>query len=118
VIELTGSHPWTWMKDLWRRFHGLARPSGPTADGAEASLRELGNDPGRADRVEAGTRSGVGFAERSEAVALVRRRLCLPPERDDEVAQALGDRLRRDAGAWSAGPREQQIVTLWWDGTA
>lgn len=118
VIELTGSHPWAWMNDLWLRFHGLARPSGPTADGAEASLRELGIDPGRADRVDAGTRSGVGFAERGDAVALVRRRLCLPPERDDEVAQALGDRLRRDAGAWSAGPREQQIVTLWWDGTA
>jgi hypothetical protein len=48
-------------------------------------------------------------------VALVRRRLCLRPERDDEVVDALGPRLRERDGRWSAGPGDQTVATLWWD---
>ena len=45
-------------------------------------------------------------ARREDAVALVRRRLCLPAERDADVGAALGDRLVLDAdGDWSAGPK-------------
>jgi SAM-dependent methyltransferase len=116
VVELTATHPLAWMVDLWRRFHGLDRPSGPTADDAEAALRELGLDVSREDR-EAAPRSG-GFERREDAVALVRRRLCLPADRDGEIAEALGDRLARRDGLWSAGPPTQRIVTMWWDGSA
>ena len=112
VVEMTDRHPWSWMDDLWMRFHELERPDGPTAEDAEALLRELGLEPHREDRVEAGT---GGFARRDDAIALVRRRLCLQNDRDQEVAQALGDRLRERNGLWSAGPTEQTIVTLWWD---
>ena len=56
-----------------------------------------------------------GFDRREDAVALVRRRLCLPASRDDEVAAALGERLREHDGLWSAGPPAQRVVTLWWD---
>ena len=59
--------------------------------------------------------AGSGFERREHAVALVRRRLCLTPERDGEIARALGPRLREHDGLWSAGPREQRVVTLWWD---
>jgi hypothetical protein len=112
VVELTERHPWAWMHDLWLRFHDLERPDGPTADDAEAALRELGHGVGREDRVEPGT---GGFERRGDAVALVRRRLCLSSDRDEEVAAALGDLLAEHDGLWSAGPPAQAIATLWWD---
>ncbi len=113
VCEITDRHPWAWMGDLWLRFHGLPRPEGPTADDAEAALRELGLEVGREDHLLPPL--PAGFERREDAVALVRRRLCLPPDRDSEVEGALGDRLRERDGLWSAGPDRQVVVTLWWD---
>jgi SAM-dependent methyltransferase len=115
VVEITGRHPLGWMADLWATFHGVGMPDGPTADDAAAAQREAGVAPDRADRVE---RARGGFARREDAVALVRRRLCLPADRDPDVARALGDRLREIDGLWSAGPAEQAVVTLWWPGAA
>lgn len=112
VVELTDRHPWAWMHELWMRFHGLPRPDGPTADDAEAVLRELGLRVGRQDRIEAGT---GGFERRQDAIALVRRRLCLPADRDTEIAEALGERLAERDGLWSAGPPSQPLVTMWWE---
>jgi len=112
VFEITDRHPLAWSDDLWMRFHGVERPDGPDASTAEAALRELGLPVERESRVE---RSAGGFARREAAVALIRRRLCLAAERDDEVADALGDRLSERDGRWSAGPPEQGLVTLWWD---
>jgi SAM-dependent methyltransferase len=113
VVELTARHPWSWMNDLWRQFHELDRPDGPTAEDAEAALRELGFDVRREDHAPAPR--GSGFERRGDAVALIRRRLCLWPDRDEEVAEAIGDRLVERDGLWSAGPKDQGIVTLWWD---
>jgi hypothetical protein len=62
--------------------------------------------------------AGRGFERREDAIGLVRRRLCLPAGRDDEIADALGTRLSEHDGLWSAGPYEQQVVTLWWDTAA
>ena len=31
VVELTAAHPLTSLNPLWLRFHGLQRPTGPTA---------------------------------------------------------------------------------------
>jgi hypothetical protein len=59
-------------------------------------------------------RSG-GFERREDAVGLIRRRLCLTPDRDGEIAEALGHRLAQHDGLWSAGPEAQRLVTLWWD---
>lgn len=115
VVEITDRHPWAWMHDLWMHFHRLERPDGPTAADAEAVLRETGLDPGREGRLDEG--SG-GFERRDDAVALVRRRLCLPAARDAEVEDALGDRLAERGGLWSAGPATQHITTMWWDGSA
>ena len=42
-------------------------------------------------------------------------RLCLPADRDDEIAEALGARAALRNGRWSAGPAERTVVTLWWD---
>ena len=93
----------------------MRRPERPGADDAEALCRALGFDVRRDERVDTEDMAGSGFERREHAVALVRRRLCLTPERDDEIADALGSRLREHGGLWSAGPREQRVVTLWWD---
>ena len=115
VVEITERHPLAWMNDLWRRFHGVRFPDGPSADDAVAALEESGIDARRDDHVD--DRAGAaGFATAADAVALVRTRLCLRPERDPEVADALGDRLREREGGWSAGPPTQPLATLWWPG--
>jgi hypothetical protein len=113
VTEVTDRHPLMWMNDLWERFHSLRRPSGPTAEDAADVLRGLGL-ASVIERREITEHPG-GFADRADAVALVRRRLCLPADRDPEIAEALGPRLAEHDGLWSAGPESQVIVTLWWD---
>lgn len=115
VLELTDRHPLAWMHDLWETFHRLTRPQGPTAHDCEGALGELGIAPSRDERVQVGA---GWFDRRDDAVALIRRRLCLPGERDPEVAAALGDRLVKHDGLWSAGPPSGTVVTLWWDRTA
>jgi SAM-dependent methyltransferase len=113
VFELTERHPLHWMNDLWLRFHGLERPSGPAATDALDALVESGLDP-RIERWGTTPRAG-GFARRADAIALVRRRLCLSPSRDDELGRALGPRLLERGGLWSAGPSEQSLATIWLD---
>lgn len=111
VVEITREHPRAWMNDLWMRFWGLERPARPTADDAEAALRELGLSPGREDWIL----PRLGHEGRAESIAAARRRLCLTEDRDAEVAEALGDRLWEQEGRWGIGPPQQGAVTLWWD---
>jgi SAM-dependent methyltransferase len=113
VAELTGTHPMSNFNELWLRFHGVVRPTRPTADDAVAVLEEIGVQPHREDWVA--KRRG-GFERREDAVAWVRRLLCLPAERDPEVAAALEDWLAESEGR--VGPPDRPVVTLWWEGTA
>jgi precorrin-6B methylase 2 len=113
VCELTGRHPLHWMNDLWRTFHDEERPERPTAETAVEALAELGFEPA-IEIWDPPLRFG-GFERREDAVALVRRRLCLPAERDHDLARALGDRLARRGDLWSAGPKEQRLATIWFD---
>jgi SAM-dependent methyltransferase len=115
VIELTERHPLSWMNDLWLRFHSVTRPERPRSDDARALAEALGYAVHQEARVDTEDVAGTGFARRADAIALVRRRLCLAADRDDEVAEALGSRLGRRAGLWNAGPHDQTVVTLWWD---
>jgi SAM-dependent methyltransferase len=113
VVEITGSHPLTATSDLWRLFHGLDRPDGPTAADAEDVLRQGGVEARREGFRPSGP-SG-GFERRADAVAFVGRRLCLPADRDPEVEAALGDRLVERDGLWHLFHADRQLVTLWWD---
>lgn len=114
VLELTQRHPLHWMNDLWMRFHGLARPEGPTADDAHAVVQELGHDA-RLERWISEP-STVSFDRREDAVALVRRRLCLDASLDPDIAEALDDRLAERDGRWSVGPPgDRELVTIWFD---
>jgi SAM-dependent methyltransferase len=115
VVELTDRHPLVGLAPLWRRFHGLERPSGPTAGDAAAALGALGLDPRRQDWEHD---DPLGFDRFEELVAFTRRRLCLPADRDGEVAEALLEAgTRRAGGVWvGAGPR--RLTTLSWPGSA
>ncbi len=70
---------------------------------------------GRDERLVAGGHGSGGFARREDAIHSIRKRLCLPADRDPEIAEALGGRLRELDGLWDVGPEERTVVTLWWD---
>ncbi len=110
VYELTERHPLHWMNDLWLRFHDVERPDGPSASDALEALVELGHDA-RMELWSAAPRGG-GFDRRADAVALVRRRLCLDASRDDDLIDALGARLVERDGLWSARPEDQRMATI------
>ncbi|CAN5425388.1 hypothetical protein BH24ACT9_BH24ACT9_17060 [soil metagenome] len=103
VIELTDSHPWTAMAQLWRRFHGQDRPDGPTIADFLAVTAEVGFDA----QVESFQRVSVWANAAPDVVlAFNRRRLCLPVEREPEVAAAM-----RELPATSPSTAS----TVWWD---
>lgn len=86
VIELTAVHPLAWMAPLWLRLHGLERPHGPTAEDALAVLRGLGLEPEVVRWYRPYGQRGESDLRSLERNA---RRLCLPPERLDELRAAL-----------------------------
>jgi hypothetical protein len=103
VVEVTAEHPQATLNRLWEHFHGVVRPTRPTAVDAAAVARDLGFAV-EIERFEAPPR--WTDADWDELVVFARRRLCLPPERDAEVAAVLE----------RPGPRP--LVTLWWPGSA
>jgi SAM-dependent methyltransferase len=113
VMELTLTHPLSPTNELWLRFHGVVRPERPTADDAEAVLREAGLQVHRQDWQA--PRPG-GFASRADLVASVRRQLCLTADRDPEIEEAIRHRVIERAGLF--GFPDRPVATLWWDGCA
>jgi SAM-dependent methyltransferase len=113
VVEMTPGHPLSWMNDLWLTFHGLERPSSPTYEDAVEAIGDLGFQV--RSTLSDGPPVMGGFASRGDAVAFVRKRLCLWPQDDESLSEALGELLVEKDGLWSATPPTHQIVTLWWD---
>ncbi len=103
VVEITAEHPQAVLNPLWEHFHGVPRPTRPTAEDAAAVLRDLALDVG-VEPWNAPPRWHEGH--RDELVPFFRRRLCLPAERDQEVAAMLPPF------------RPGRHVTLWWSGRA
>ena len=101
VVELPQQHPLSTMSPLWQRFWGLQRPTCPTADDALAVIREAGFDAGLTTWTD---EPKTGLPQRLR-VEFARIRLCLGPERDGEVAQALAE----------LPDRPRPTATLWWD---
>lgn len=107
VVELTDRHPLRWTAPYWQALHGLDRPAGPTADDAVAVLsEELGLTVGT-ERWQGPAR--LAGRSREELVGFLRPRLCLPPEREDELRAAV------DAHPPST---QRDLVTLSWAGGA
>jgi SAM-dependent methyltransferase len=105
VVELTSSHPMTGWRDVWRRFWDLDRPMGPTADEFVTIVRQLGWSPEVWRRQR--SLDDLPFLDPERAVRSTRRRLCLPLERTDEVAEYLRDHPLR----WPS-----EVVTVRWPG--
>jgi SAM-dependent methyltransferase len=115
VVEMTATHPLVTLNALWLRFHGLVRPDGPSADDLLAILAAMGVRA-RARRWQ--RPSGRDYESFAELTDVTRRRLCLPPERAGEVAEALADvgvDPERPADLGSSG---RDVVTIWWAGHA
>jgi SAM-dependent methyltransferase len=105
VVEIPMHHPLSNTNVLWKKFWGLNRPVVPTAHDLAAICTALGFDAHTKvwQDVTWGRRVDLGEAER---VRFTRTRLCLPVERDPEVAEAL-----RELG----DPPPREMATIWWD---
>jgi SAM-dependent methyltransferase len=103
VLELPWTHPLSGMNPLWEHFWGLSRPTSPTAQDALELAREVGLDATLHTWEDDQPRTVVSPEQQAR---FTRIRLCLPPDREPDVAAFL------DA-APPAGPR--RVATLWWD---
>jgi SAM-dependent methyltransferase len=112
VVEISARHPASMWTPLWRRLHGIERPDRPTAEDAIAALIALGVAP----RWQAWQRPPtVDATSFDELVETAGRRLCLPPERAGEIADALVG-LGVDPAAPRLGDDLRDLVTIWWTG--
>lgn len=105
VLELTAEHPWARLAALWRHFHGTPRPTGPTAELAAEVAREVGLD---AHLERSPVAPDLPAPDPGVLVAHARRQLCLPAERDSEIAAVWAD-----LGGFPPAPRP--LLTLWWE---
>ena len=115
IVEITLTHPLSSLNDLWLRFHGLRRPEGPTCDDLLAILAAMG--------LQASSRrwrrpGGSDYASMAELTDVTRRRLCLPPQRAGEVAEALIEAGVDPARPQDLGSSGRDVATIWWNGTA
>lgn len=106
VVELPPLHPLTWMNPLWQQFWGLDRPTAPTADDFVAVVRETTST---AVSVYRWTRDDPDLTPLDERAELVRRRLCLPPDRVDDVRRAILE---------LPPAQHRDVVTVAWQGAA
>ncbi|MHB1486694.1 MAG: class I SAM-dependent methyltransferase [Acidimicrobiales bacterium] len=101
VVELTTRHPQSDLSPLWKTIHGIDRPTGPTAVDATEVAAALGYDV----HVEGFEQASLWQeAPREEGIAFARRRLCVGPEHDTEIAAYLDETAKAS----------RQLVTLWW----
>jgi SAM-dependent methyltransferase len=112
VVELTAAHPLVRLNALWRHFHNVERPEGPTAEDALAVLRETGiyARAERWHRAEATT-----YVSFDELVHMTRQRLCLPRSRAGELESVLRA-MGADESHPELGSSGRDLVTAWWPG--
>ena len=115
VLELSAAHPLTSLNPLWLRFHGLRRPTRPTAADLLAILAEAGVSAGHTEWSRPAEADYAGF---DELVDVTRRRLCLPADRTSEVEAALLDLGSSRERPGDLGSSGRDVVTIWWEGTA
>jgi SAM-dependent methyltransferase len=115
VLETATEHPLTSLNELWLRFWGLVRPTGPASDDLLAILTAMGLRHGwqRWRRP-----SGSDYRDFAELTEVTRRRLCLPPDRANEVAAALVEAGIDPARPVDLGSSGREVVTIWWAGGA
>ena len=87
VVEIPVRHPLAGWNPAWKHFWDLDRPTGPTDADLVAVLREAGLVPEvwHSPRMPLSRHS----SDPSTLLPAARRRLCLGPERDVELARYL-----------------------------
>jgi SAM-dependent methyltransferase len=115
VVELTMTHPLTSLNELWYQFHGLRRPTGPTASDVLEIVAATGV---RCDSRQWRRAGGGDYPSMAELVDLTRRRLCLPPERAGDVESALINAGVNPARPADLGSSRREVMTIWWPGGA
>jgi SAM-dependent methyltransferase len=115
VIEVAYLHPLTSLNELWLRFHGLARPGRPTGVDILAILTAMGLRIGH----ERWSRpAGADYESFAELTDVTRRRLCLPPQRAADVADALIEAGVDPAHPQDLGSSGRDVLSIWWNGSA
>ena len=115
VAEMSSQHPLVSLNALWLRLHGIERPRSPAASDLVAILTAMRLHPGHQAWRRPG---GADYATFAELTDVTRRRLCLPPERADEVAEALVAEGVEPGAPVDLGSSGRDVVTIWWDGAA
>jgi SAM-dependent methyltransferase len=87
VMVLPTSHPQSAWNNAWRRFWNIERPTGPTSDDFAAVLAEMGLDAERWEMPRPPLARHT--SDPAGQVQSTLRRLCLPDDRADEVAEFL-----------------------------
>jgi SAM-dependent methyltransferase len=100
VIELTAEHPMAWMRPYWQALHGLQQPDRPTADDAIAVMTRLGH---RVQQQRWTRRYQMVGENGPNPLAPLSRRLCLQPDRLDELAALV---------ATMPPPTDREVVTI------
>ncbi len=101
VVELPMNHPLSDLSPWWQHFWGLERPTTPTALDAAECVRSLGYDV----HVEIAEATATPSVDEDALVRFMRIRLCLTPDRDDDVRAFMR----------TLPPRTRTNVTLWWN---
>jgi len=115
VVEVANVHPLTSLNELWLRFHGLARPARPTGVDLLAILTAMDLRIGH----ERWSRpAGGDYESFAELTDVTRRRLCLPPQRAADVADALIEAGVDPAHPQDLGSSGRDVLTIWWAGSA
>ncbi len=107
VMELTAAHPQSWVSPLWKRMWGLTRPTRPTADDAAAVVTEALGEVPSVEHWTPDSSASAGHTHPETDIEWLRQRLCLPPERDDELREAVAE---------LGEPAPMETVTMWWPG--
>lgn len=113
VIEVTRAHPWVHLGPLYRRFHDLDRPTGPTADDLAAVITEVTEVT---PQIHPWTRPGSTYDSVTALADQTARMLCLPP--DPEVLDELEELVAAEGTVLPDGRirlADSQLATLWWD---
>ncbi|MEI7778569.1 MAG: methyltransferase domain-containing protein [Actinomycetes bacterium] len=105
VLELPTAHPLTNMSTLWKHFWDIDRPITPTATDALAVALEVGL-PAQLETWPDEDLTKRAPLARDKQAHFMRIRLCLPAEREAEVAAAM---------AWCEPSAPRESATLWWD---
>ena len=102
VIEVPVIHPMSNMNEGWKHFWNLIRPTVPAASDLITVLDEMGIKA----TIEYFESEILLDKKVDGANGFIRRRLCLPEERQDEVDAFVAE---------NPMPERRKLAVIWWD---